>query len=163
MVGHVRQVGQIGHCPLLYTLSRRTCPCLDCKTIRSLGKLESLRREHGYCTALQLIYALSGDTVPSLYTLSRRTCPCLDCKTVRSLGKLGSLRREHGYCTALQLISTLTRDSYSVCMSDSRVSASVSPTSAPPPPCRPPVGCAVTQRQLAVRDSVYRGDSVPLF
>ena len=110
------------------TLSRRTCPCLDCKTVRSLGKLGSLRREHGYCTTLQLIYALSGDTVPSLYTLSRKTCPCLDCKTVRSLRKLGSLRREHGYCTALQLIYALSRNSCSVCMSDSRGSAIISLT-----------------------------------
>ena len=59
MVGPVRHVG---YCPLLYTLSRRTCPCLDCKTVRSLGKLGSLRREHNYCTTLQLIYALSRDS-----------------------------------------------------------------------------------------------------
>ena len=96
----------------------------------------------------------AGDTVPSLYTLSRKTCPCLDCKTVRSSGKLGSLRREHGYCTTLQLISALTRDSYSVCMSDSRGSAiisltcvqscAISPTSTPPSFSRPPYGCAVS-------------------
>ena len=61
MVGHVRHVR---HCPLLYTLARMTCPCLDCKTVRSLGKLGNLRREHGYCTALQLIYALSRDSSP---------------------------------------------------------------------------------------------------
>ena len=42
----------------LYAMSRKTCPCLDCKTVRSLGKLRSLRREHDYCTALQLISAL---------------------------------------------------------------------------------------------------------
>ena len=65
---------------------------------------------------------------PLLYTLARMTCPCLDCKTVRSLRKLGSLRREHGYCTALQLISALSRNSYSVCMSDSRGSAIISLT-----------------------------------
>ena len=58
----VGPVGHVRHCPLLYTLARMTCPCLDCKTVRSLGKLGSLRREHGYCTTLQLISALPRDS-----------------------------------------------------------------------------------------------------
>ena len=115
---------------------------------------------------------------PLLYTLARKTSPCLDCKTVRSLGKLGSLRREHDYCTTLQLISALTRNSYSICMPDSRVSVLIGPTAvqswaivrlfpfipvssrflALPPPSRPPAGCLS-------RHSLWRrrmpGDTVP--
>ena len=58
----VGPVGHVRHCPLLYTLARRTCHCLDCKTVRSLGKLRSLRREHGYSTAVRLISALTRDS-----------------------------------------------------------------------------------------------------
>ena len=78
-----RMVGPVGHCPSLYTLARMTCPCLDCKTVRSLGKLRSLRREHGYCTALQLISALSHNSY-SVYLLDIRDSALIGPTAVQS-------------------------------------------------------------------------------